>query len=153
MGIQHWYAPRPVSMHPCVYENTTTPMNTNMFTGEGDESRCDVALYQAYRLVFGAGAWMARMRVEMAVDVRALWGCARAFRIQDCKCLNLVIVYIEKRKCGLKNVALKYPLKFVGFIAVGFKEPRDERMGLARVDWQLRRPMPRREFPTPAAIP
>ena len=60
-------------------------------------------------------------RAELAVYVQSLQRRAHAFRIKDCKKLNLVIRYMKRHKRGLKPVALQHPLKLPGFTDAAFK--------------------------------
>ena len=130
-GVQCEHSPGSVFTHQCVYVDSIRPIDTTMLGCKGDGGPCGDELHEAYRSVLGAVALTVLARAELAVYVQALQTRAHAPRVRDCKRLSLVIRYLENTNCGLKIVALKRPLKLVGFTDVAFKVQPGEPTGLA----------------------
>ena len=118
-----------ISMY--IYIASITQTNAGLLAGKDDEVVCCSVLHEAYRCVIGVVAWTVLTRAELAVYVQALQRRAHALGIKDCRRLSLVLRHMERHKCGLKSIALKHPLKFVGLTDAAFKAQPGESIGLA----------------------
>ena len=63
--------------------------------------------------------------------VQALQRRAHAPRIKDCKRFNLVIIHVERHKCGFQLVILRHPLRLIGRTDAAFTAQFGEPTGLA----------------------
>ena len=130
-GIQPEHSLGALLTHQHVYIHSTTPIDNQLSVGKGDEEACCAALHEVYGSVLGAVVWTVLTRADLAVYVHALQRMAHAPRVQDCKKLNIAILHLKPHKCGLKNVTLENPSKFVAFIGVAFESQPEEPTVLA----------------------
>ena len=119
-------------LHSHIYIDSVVPIDSRSLTGKGDAAECCATFHEAYRWVLGAVAWTVLSWPDLAAHVQALQRRTHAPHIPDCKDLNVLIRYMERRKCGLNSVDFKHPLELVAFIDAAFETQLEEPIGLAR---------------------